>query len=128
MVNPTGGKIRSDSMGDGHYGSRRGRRTHKGVDYLCTPGQKVRSPISGILVRTASPYADDQNYTGVYIEGDNIAIKMFYCKPTVPIGTKIKAGEAFAIAQDISTKYGEEMKPHVHLEIASMNPLMVREI
>ena len=127
LINPTGGNIRSDSMGCGLYGAPRGDRKHNGLDYCCDPGQTVVSPIDGKIIRVALPYAGAK-YTGLMIEGHQITITMFYISPLPYIvGKDVKAGDVVAIAQDISEKYGHGMLPHVHLRIDSIDPLLVME-
>ena len=122
LYNPTGGKIRSDSGGDGHFGAPRGGRKHEGLDFECDPGQTVRAVIPGKLVN-AYPYAGDTFYTGCRIWGKDWMAKMFYFVPFPRlVNENVLAGEAIGIAQDISQKYGGEMKPHVHVGLYSLNP------
>jgi murein DD-endopeptidase MepM/ murein hydrolase activator NlpD len=123
MINPTGREIRFDSKGSGAFGASRGSRMHKGTDYLCSPGQDVYSPISGHVMRVAYPYADDPNYSGILIQSENIGIKMFYFEPFLHlVKQRVNAGDVIGVAQDISKKYGGDMKPHIHLECVNINP------
>lgn len=122
MISPTGKGIRNDSMGLGTYGVPRGGRSHKGTDYLCDPGQKIRSPISGKVKRLVDPYGD-RKYSGLVIVGKHMTIKMMYFKPKEDlVSTTVKAGEVIGIAQDISARYDIRMKPHIHLQIDSTDP------
>lgn len=122
MISPTGKGIRQDPMGDGHYGAKRGKRRHDGVDYCCDVGQPILQPISGVIEREAKPYASS-DLSGVIIRGDHMVLKMFYFKPHEKlIGRYVSAGEEIGIAQDVSAKHGHHMFPHIHLEITSMNP------
>ena len=128
MISPTGKGIRSDPMGDGRYGSSRGNRKHRGTDYLCDPGQNIVAPISGIIARVAYPYAD-KSYSGVIIAGKHMSIKLFYFEPLEDfIGGEVDQGMAIGFAQDISKRYGSKMKPHVHLEIISLDPAIFTEL
>ena len=123
MINPTGKDIRyADAWGRGHYGaSRDHNRRHKGVDYLCEPGQQIRAPVSGRIVRKARPYAKS-DYSGVLIQGEAVALKIFYFEPDVNlIGCHVEAGQVIGIAQDISKKYGEDMLSHIHIEAVSLD-------
>ena len=123
MINITGQGIRNDSKGQGHYRAKRGSRRHKGADYVCTPGQDVPAPISATIVREAIPYADDDRYSGVVLQGEHMRLKMFYLSPDRSlIGKKVKAGQVIGTAQDISQKYSPAMMPHIHLEIVEMDP------
>lgn len=125
MINPTGGKIRCDTEGQGYYGAPRGNRKHKGVDFECVPGQPVFSPIDGKVIRQAYPYSSDRKYNGLLIENPSISIKIFYIAPfKVKIGHNVKAGDKIGIAQDISEKYSDKMKPHIHLQIDSVDPMI----
>lgn len=122
MISPTGREIRNDSAGGGRYGDPRGSRQHDGTDYLCIPGQAVVAPIGGVVTRKAYPYAD-RSYSGLVIQGKNCRIKLFYVEPIIGvIGKTVKQGETIGYAQDITLRYDDNMKPHIHLEIESINP------
>ena len=122
LINPTGKGIRSDSAGDGHWQAMRGGRRHKGVDFLCDPGQDVLAPIKGFILRTAHPYGDDLSWKGIVIQGDWCRIKMYYLDPFVRIGRQVVQGESIGKAQNISLRYSEGMRPHIHLEFEEIIP------
>ncbi|PIE67205.1 MAG: hypothetical protein CSA23_04965 [Deltaproteobacteria bacterium] len=132
LQSPTGQGVRVDNMGDGHYGAQRNRNghtyPHKGVDFLCKPGQSVVSPISGTITRLARPYSKGP-YSGCVIENKKIKIKMFYVDvPPQAAGKAVFRGEHIGIAQDISLKYGREMKPHIHMQVERVDPeLLLQE-
>jgi murein DD-endopeptidase MepM/ murein hydrolase activator NlpD len=112
--------IRIDNAGSGKFGSSRGggSRAHAGVDYLCTPGETVYSPISAKIIRSAKPYANDPNYSGLVLQNNDFEFKLFYMKGTPGIiGKTVNAGDPIGTAQDISQKYGGSMQPHIHLEM-----------
>lgn len=120
MISPTGLGVRSDMAGDGGFRAKRGADIHRGIDFLCEPGQAVVSPISGIAIRSARPYAADKYYSGIVLGNATVQVKLFYILPlTGIIGQRVEKGEVIGIAQDISDKYGKEsgMKPHVHMEV-----------
>ncbi len=123
ITSPTGMGIRNDPAGSGHYGAPRGKRRHNGIDFVCVPGQTVKCPIKiGKVMRVARPYVSG-SYSGLYIHNQNLAIKIFYIDPWPGImGEVVQRGEPIGIAQDISERYGGEMKPHVHLAVISFNP------
>ncbi len=127
MISPTGKGVRvKDVWGEGRYGVSRGDRKHKGADYTCRSGQEVVSPINGKIIREARPYAGSK-YSGLLIEGEHMAIKMFYFEPyKYMAGMKVRKGEPVGIAQDISEKYSG-MAPHIHLEIVSADPEIFTE-
>ena len=130
MISPTGQGVRSDRMGDGHFGASRdgGKRSHNGTDFICTPGQQVAAPIDGVIVRAARPYADDANYSGVVIENGQMSIKMFYLEPDLDLmGSLVNQGDPIGRAQDIAAKYGGGMTPHVHLQVDRVDPELLLE-
>jgi len=126
MLNPTGGIVRMDTMGSGIYGaSRGGEKWHNGVDFSATPGQAVKSPIDGKVIRQVIVYPNDIYY-GIEIRNSKIEICMFYLTPLENvIGTEIKKGDIVGVAQDISKKYSPKMKPHVHLRVNSIDPMLL---
>lgn len=116
--------LRNDTAGFGYYGAPRGfGRKHNGKDYLCKPGQDVYCPIdSGKIVRRARPYNDD-TYQGVLIEGRHITVMLFYVDIwEFCVGKYVKRDEVIGIAQDITNKYSDQMKPHIHLTVVSVDP------
>ena len=123
MISPVASNIiRSDFKGNGKYGARRHKRFHRGVDYVCIPGEVVVAPISGVITRVAKPYANSI-YSGVVLQGKDIALKIFYLEPCVAlIGKDVSQGEFIGHAQDISEHEGNKgMMPHIHVEVESMN-------
>ena len=128
MLNPTGMAVRGrDVQGEGRYGAPRQGRIHKGVDYTCVPGQEIRSPINGMIIREAKPYAGEK-YSGMLIQGPHVAVKIFYMKfaPHVKIGSVVRTGDVIGLAQDISEKY-KGITPHVHLEVESIDVSLLTE-
>lgn len=125
LVNPTGLGLREDSAGSGRFGAKRGSRKHQGYDFLCKPKQIIKAPIAGKLVK-AYPYQGDIFYIGCRISGENWKVKMFYFVPYDNlINENVLAGDEIGIAQDISVKYGGRMKPHIHLALYKMNPMVL---
>jgi len=124
-------RIRSDPKGDGHFGTSRTGHVHQGVDLVVVPGEVLTSPIAGKVLRVTRPYADDPDYTGVVLFGEGFEVKIFYCHliAGLHVGDAVERGEPFAIAQDISAKYGGGMIPHIHVEFrtggALLNPANV---
>ena len=126
MIPPTCHGVRSDAMGDGHFGARRGDRTHKGTDWICYPGEPIVAPIYGKVVREAKPYSNDMHYNGVLIRNSIYSIKMFYCDPYFNIiGQYVRCGDPIGVAQDISKKYEgpgkPAMTPHIHTQVEDNN-------
>lgn len=130
MISPTRQGVRSDNAGDGHFNARRGRRRHRGVDFLCAPGQDIYMPItSGMVVRKRYPYAEDLRYEGLHIEGVDgvhaIELCLFYVVAVVSFHINYKMGDVIAYAQDITKKYGPPMQPHIHLQVERIDPLFL---
>jgi len=123
MISPTGKEIREkDEWGSGRYGAPRGQnKLHDGTDFVCTPGQSILSPISGMMVREARPYSNS-DYSGVLLHNDSIDIMLFYLIPDQNlIGKWIAKRSIIGVAQDISKKY-PNMIPHIHLRVVKINP------
>jgi LysM repeat protein len=122
FVNPTGGAIRNDSGGHGHYGASRRRASgpglHHGLDILSTPGQAVRAPISGTL-RQVNPNNVHSGFEIVSNDG-RTAVRVFYAAPNQSlIGRQVAAGDTVATAQDLqmSGQYPANVRDHVHVEV-----------
>ncbi|MFH1885158.1 MAG: hypothetical protein ABIJ95_11615 [Pseudomonadota bacterium] len=127
LVSPTGKGLRDDPGGRGHYRAPRGARWHDGMDFLCEPGQVVVAPISGKVAGRSRPY-DKGPYDGLVIEGDRLAVKLFYVAPDRGVvGRTVRQGEPVGRAQDISARYGGGMLAHVHLRIHSADPALFLE-
>ncbi len=123
LLNPTGKPVRMDRQGSGLWNARRGARRHKGVDFLCDPGQEVLSPIDGFVLREARPY-EQGVYSGLVIQAPDVHVKIFYIDPLRElIGGQVLRGQPIGYAQDISAKYAGGMLPHVHLQIDGIDPM-----
>jgi hypothetical protein len=129
---PLGGLliVRSDSWGDGNFGSPRGQtsdgatKPHDGLDLTVEPGEPIFSMIDGVVEKIDHPYASDLNWTGIQIGNGEIRTEIWYMVPTVQQGF-VERGEQIGVAQDISQKYGfhEErgfMTPHIHVRVTLM--------
>jgi len=81
IISPTGKGVRNDAGGYGFFQASRGDRLHNGTDFDGAPGQTVVAPVQGIITRYSYPYADSQIYSGVFIEGQQIGIKLWYFDP-----------------------------------------------
>lgn len=112
-------QVRNDTAGSGEYGSSRGRRTHRGIDYLVAPGDEICSHIHGRVTKLGYPYGDDLTYR--YVEVTCLAElkhRFFYVEPSVAIGDIVAPGEPVGVAQDITARYPDQgMLPHCHYEV-----------
>ena len=128
LTNPTGQKIRVDSMGDGHWGTSRegGKRRHKGIDLSTVVGQPILCPIDGRVMN---------------LKGDNGRIPMLIIYPTIPNPhydrieilytgmlegvnsgeyRDISVGEPIGIALDLEKVKKKKYKgvpPHAHIQM-----------
>lgn len=129
MINPTGGNIRRDARGDGRFGASRKktdpetgkeiRYRHRGVDYVCIPGQEVWMPFTSVIIRKKNPYT---GYSGVLFRGRGIVGTLLYVKIEDNIIKKeLREGDVVGIAEDISQKY-EGIIPHIHFQIDKIDP------
>jgi murein DD-endopeptidase MepM/ murein hydrolase activator NlpD len=125
--------VRVDSVGDGNYGASRKRKVkgkvikyrHKGVDFITTPGDYIKSPITGEIVWFGYAYKTDnakEKLRSIHIKGvgefSNVKIKILYCtlRELFKKGDKICQGDIFALAQDNAQRY-KSMINHMHIEI-----------
>lgn len=108
---------RHDRWGHGHFGAPRGTRIHQGLDIAVTAGEQVLSPIDGVVVREAIPYANDPTYRGTVIRGtgewEGYEVKLLYVVGLF-CGT-VRAGQTVGHAQDLTEKY-DKITNHVHVE------------
>jgi hypothetical protein len=127
MINPTGGNIRNDKGGFGHFGASRKktvdgrvvRYRHRGVDYVCIPDQEVWIPFTAVLIRHKNPY---EGYHGVLFRGKGIVGTLFYVDVSEElIGKEMREGEIIGRAEDISQKY-DLVTPHIHFQIDKIDP------
>ena len=126
IINPTGGVIRNDPAGHGYWLAPRGKRFHKGVDFLGEPGQTVVSPCGGEIIKVVYPYADDLSLEGVQIRNERLILRLYYVRVSpVLISKEITAGQPIGEMQDITKRYGGKMKPHLHLEIEAIDPMLL---
>ena len=131
ILNPTGGAIRNDAGGSGYFGAPRGSETHGGVDFSLPegPGQPVLAPVGGRIVRVAYPYSGNTQVMGAEIRNGDLTLQMFYFRPhPALVGQNVAMGQVIGTAQDVARLMGqgyEKVTPHVHLEIETVNPLLL---
>ena len=106
-----------DPKGCRGFGESRTGHTHQGIDIVIVLGADVLSPIDGVVTRFPFPYGDDLKYTGIEIKNSTYSVKMFYLTPFVAINKKISKGDKIGTAQNLQTKWGNQMTNHVHLEV-----------
>lgn len=111
--------IRIDPAGSGAFGAKRGTRAHRGIDYRCTPGLGVLSPVTGYVSKLGHCYSDDLAWRYVQITAhDGLAHRLFYVQSGLRVGDRVTTETVVGAAQDISERYpGQQMRPHVHYEV-----------
>ena len=97
-----------DAWGDGDFGASRGGRSHKGVDYLASLGERVGSPCDGVIRRIGRCYADTAEYKLMEIATDGALVRLFYVNPGVQPDNTVQIGDTIGYAQDISKRYPPE--------------------
>jgi len=111
----------ADDFGYGSFGSPRGNKTHRGIDYLCYPGTTINSPVSGTVTKLGYCYTSDLSYRYVEVtDGAMAKHRLFYVHPDVKDGQNVTKGYPVGTAQDISAKHSTKdkiMGNHVHYEI-----------
>ena len=124
--NPTGRAIRgSDAYGQGHHGASRGRRIHDGTDYIATPGQFIKAPMSGKVNKISKPYrsgVDAAILLGIEIEASNgNKCWVWYMQPSnLVVGSIVQAGRSIiGIAKTLTNRYQNGMTDHIHIRIHS---------
>lgn len=113
--NPT---RRHDSWGSGQYRALRGGRLHDGLDIIARPGERIKSPIDGVIYKDVQAYKDDPSFRGVRIRGEGqwkgYDVKILYVQGS--FSGAVRAGEEIGMAQDLSKRY-PGIKNHIHLEV-----------
>jgi len=111
--------IRFDTKGSGEFGASRIRYrdgnkykvSHKGVDLLCLPNLPIYAEQDMEFIRIKNPYSGMSG--GLWRCGE-YEVTVFYCEP---IEENVQRGGVIGTCQNVATKYGKEMMPHIHTEI-----------
>lgn len=126
----SGFTVRRDPAGAGDWYAPRGSRTHAGIDLMCLPGETVFSPGFCYWLRNVQAYESTPSLTGVLLKFDFLILKVLYITPAEDlISNPMRVpGEPLGFCQDITQRYpGQRMKPHIHIEVTSINPLFLTE-
>ncbi|XP_078347146.1 myeloid protein 1-like isoform X2 [Oculina patagonica] len=111
-----------DRWGSGAFGASRGRRTHKGIDIVCSAGSNISAPFPAKVLRRSKPYlnnnADYNN--GIYMEGTEkwagYRVKMWYVGKQVRNGAILPAGSYIGDMKDRAAG-SRGMTNHVHVQL-----------
>jgi hypothetical protein len=118
MISPTGRSIRVDEEGDGHYGTSRGDRIHRGVDYLCNQGQAVLAPFDMHIDRVSKPKTNSPMAGIAWSKGRSTGRMWYFTPYEHVIGQDVKQGDIIGTAQSVSQDYGlPNMQDHVHFQV-----------
>jgi len=119
FVNPTGGRIRNDKNGLGHFRAPRRNSKgvpydHQGVDLLSEVGNTVVAPIDGIcsVLSRSVKIKLDKRWNGID------EVRLCYVKGYPDLhGKYVIAGQVIGTTMDLKDIYpNTPMKNHVHFE------------
>lgn len=135
LARPVANAVRGvDAYGSGAFGASRdgGRRAHRGVDFVASPGEQIRAPIGGVVTRIGAAYSGGNSLQYVEIANSVTRYKarVLYVGPAVEPGWTVAAGDVIGRAQDLAERYPAGMTNHVHVELTGgqggrLNPLVV---
>jgi murein DD-endopeptidase MepM/ murein hydrolase activator NlpD len=119
-TNPTGGGIREqDSKGSGYFGAPRGAETHKGADFVGTPGDPVVAVQGGTVLYVGRATAKDLSLRYIEIDGgDGYVSRQNYVSPDegVKRGMQLYAGQRIGTQQSLQSLY-PGITEHVDVKI-----------
>lgn len=109
--------IRSDSMGDGLFGTKRsGRRMHQGVDLLAEVGEPVLAVRTGLVIQAKSNKGMG-NYIILRHSPSLTTIYGHLLKICVRQNQLVRQGEIIGLAGKTGNANHSKMQAHLHFEI-----------
>ena len=114
----------SDPMGYGHFHASRGSRLHNGLDFAAMPESQILNFECGKVTKIGQVYRDTTEFKYVQVSlVDGARMRYFYIEPSSKlwIGKMVQKDEVLGLLQDVRTKHGKSMKPHLHLEILNVD-------
>ncbi len=109
--------VRSDSMGDGLFGSpRSGGRLHQGIDLLAALGSPVFAARSGIVVAATSSKGMG-NYIAIKHPGSMITIYGHLTDIYVQKNALVRQGELIGSVGKTGNANYRAIQPHLHFEV-----------
>ncbi|XP_073778216.1 leukocyte cell derived chemotaxin 2, tandem duplicate 1 [Danio rerio] len=104
------------NYGCGNYGAKRGRRTHMGLDIVCTDGAYVYAPFDVKINGRAKPYGNNNAIDdGISLSGGGLCFKLFYVKPDNLSGN-LKKGDKIGSLLPMQKVY-PGITSHVHVQM-----------
>ena len=109
----------NDPTGHGHYGAKRGRKKHKGLDLAAVQGEDVVSPIHGVVTKLGYPYSFALQFRYVEISNDVYRVRLMYVAPLkkIKVGIRLFEGDLIGQVQHIAGYWNQKMTNHVHIEV-----------
>nr|XP_021336918.1 leukocyte cell-derived chemotaxin-2 isoform X2 [Danio rerio] len=102
--------------GCGHYGAKRGKGKHLGLDILCGDGATVYAPFDVKINRRARPYGNGNAIDdGINVSGRGLCFSLFYVKPDSYSGT-LKKGQRIGRMLPMQRVY-PGIPSHVHVQM-----------
>lgn len=106
-----------DKFGCGHFGAKRGDRTHRGVDLVVTAGNPFESLCAGKVTKLGYVYKGDMKLRYVEVTTDSgHRWRFHYVSPAVSVGSLVKVGDLLGAVQSLQGRY-PGITDHVHFEI-----------
>ncbi|XP_062271113.1 leukocyte cell derived chemotaxin 2, tandem duplicate 1 [Scomber scombrus] len=116
--NPENRRRMSDTWGQGHYGARRGSRSHQGLDIVCSDGSDVLAPFDVTLNGKLTVYSDANKAainSGINLRGAGLCFKLFYVNPDRTSGS-VRKGERIGTMLPMQSVY-RGITSHVHVQM-----------
>ena len=109
--------IRSDSRGDGLFGTRRsGRRMHQGIDLLAEIGEPVLAARTGVVIQ-AKNYKGMGNFVILRHSPTLTTIYGHLLKICVRKNQIVRQGDIIGLVGKTGNANYSNMRPHLHFEI-----------
>lgn len=117
----------NDVHGSGAYLASRdgGKDVHRGVDFACSEGNIVVSPMAGKVVKVGFMYADGIGawndrmdpfqYIDIVESKSGYRFRFGYVRPVHDVGDAIKRGSGIGFVQNIARRY-PGITNHIHVE------------
>lgn len=113
--------IRSDTHGDGEFGSkRRNGRSHTGVDIQAPIGTPVRASKSGLAFCLNVPTGYGR-YVLIYHPDGMITLYGHLSEWTIESGTRVRRGSVIGLVGKTGNAGSKYIEPHLHFEIRKDN-------
>jgi tetratricopeptide (TPR) repeat protein len=93
---------------------------HMGRDVGCRPGERVTSPLRGVVAGFVAPVTPRSHWQGIVLRGTGrdagLMVRILGIRPTVSIGTGVDTFTVIGRAQDARDDYSD-LRPYLHVEL-----------